>query len=138
LVCEPDWQAQSTADHQEIVSFSAALLVQTQLILRLTDAQSQDCSCQQTILIERGALNANRHIMFRGEPESDTDSGWVLRCTADEEFLGAPIPMASLVAAAPHFLKVVHFPRGWRAYFGDGRIDQILDPDGKGRMPGAP
>jgi tetratricopeptide (TPR) repeat protein len=52
VLCEPDWQLEEATNHVEHVSFSAMQLVQMQLMLSLTSAQPQACSCRQTIFIE--------------------------------------------------------------------------------------
>jgi tetratricopeptide (TPR) repeat protein len=135
VLCEPVWQAEPRIHHQEHVTFSAMQLVQSQIMLDLTGAAGEDCSCHDTIFVERGALDAPRTIMLRRKPDSPTDSGWILRCTADEELRGADISMTSLVSTSPHFLKIVGLPVGWRAYFDDSRLDRVLDPDGKSRLP---
>jgi hypothetical protein len=137
ILCEPDWYVEPRANHQAHVTFSAMQLVQGQLIVELTGAKAEDCSCHDTAFVERGALEASRCVMARGEPASDTDSGWVLRCSSREDVVGAAVPMTLLAAQAPQFLRVVHLPRGWRAMFEDGAVEAVFDADGKQRMPSA-
>jgi tetratricopeptide (TPR) repeat protein len=136
VLCEPDWDVEPRTNHKELVTFSAMHLVMTQVVQDLTGATPTACSCHDTIFIEEGAIDAGRSIMFRREPGSDGDSGWVLRCTLDEEFVGARIPMTALVSAAPHLLKVVHLPVRWTAHFEDNTtLVQVYDADQKPRLP---
>jgi tetratricopeptide (TPR) repeat protein len=135
ILCEPDWHVEPRTNHQEHVTFSAMQVLQAQLVLSLTKASPQDCSCHETVFIERGALEADRCIMVRNKADSNADSGWSLRCTVDREFLGTAVPMTSLVSRAPHYLKVVQLPVDWRAYFENGNLEQIVDPQGTQRLP---
>jgi tetratricopeptide (TPR) repeat protein len=135
VVCEPVWQDEPKKRYQEHVTFSAMQLVQAMVMSELTGASPEDCSCHDTIFVERGALAAARTIMVRRKPESPTDSGWILRCTVSEELRGADVPMTALVSASPHFLKAVDLPVGWKAYFDGARLDRVLDDDGKSRLP---
>jgi tetratricopeptide (TPR) repeat protein len=137
VLCEPDWSVEPRTNHQEHVSFSAMQLVQAGIIRNLTGDTPRDCSCHDTIFIERGALRASRTIMVRTKPNSEGDSGWSLRCSVEDKYCGADVPLTVLVAAAPHLLKVVGLPVGWRAFFENDRLDQVLDPEGKQRLPRA-
>lgn len=136
VVCEPDWTNHPRYRARPVVTFSAMHLVMLRVVADVTGTTNEDCSCHQTLVVERGALETERVLMMRSQPSSAEDSGWRVRCSATTEFNGEELPMTALVSVRPELLKVVMLPVGWSAHLNGHEIEKVLDRDGNNRFVG--
>ncbi|QJW34928.1 tetratricopeptide repeat protein [Cellulosimicrobium protaetiae] len=85
----------------------------------------------QTVKVFQGVYDAPEVHVHRYEP-TDTASGWVVKPSAAQPRGGVvDVPAHEVYRSAPHLVRYLSLPVGFRAVWAKNRTNQIWNPDGE-------
>ncbi|WP_426310436.1 tetratricopeptide repeat protein [Cellulosimicrobium sp. E-16] len=86
----------------------------------------------ETVLVYNDVYDAPEMYVERTRPAGDGASGWVVKSIAAQPRGGLlPVPAHELYRRAPHLVRYLSLPEGFRAVWAKNRTNQIWDPDGE-------
>ncbi|UKJ63342.1 SEL1-like repeat protein [Cellulosimicrobium cellulans] len=86
----------------------------------------------ETVLVYNDVYDAPEMYVERTSPAGDGASGWVVKSIAAQPRGGLlPVPAHELYRRAPHLVRYLSLPEGFRAVWAKNRTNQIWNPDGE-------
>ncbi|WP_313661520.1 tetratricopeptide repeat protein [Cellulosimicrobium cellulans] len=86
----------------------------------------------ETVLVDNDVYDAPEMYVERTRPAGDGASGWVVKSIAAQPRGGLlPVPAHELYRRAPHLVRYLSLPEGFRAVWAKNRTNQIWNPDGE-------
>ncbi|WP_264030791.1 tetratricopeptide repeat protein [Cellulosimicrobium sp. SH8] len=86
----------------------------------------------ETVLVYNDVYDAPEMYVERTGPVGDGASGWVVKSIAAQPRGGLlPVPAHELYRRAPHLVRYLSLPEGFRAVWAKNRTNQIWNPDGE-------
>ncbi|WP_277512585.1 tetratricopeptide repeat protein [Cellulosimicrobium cellulans] len=86
----------------------------------------------ETVLVDDDVYDAPETYVERTGPAGDGASGWVVTSIAAQSRSGLlPVPAHELYRRAPHLVRYLLLPEGFRAVWAKNRTNQIWNPDGE-------
>ncbi|WP_336724604.1 tetratricopeptide repeat protein [Cellulosimicrobium cellulans] len=86
----------------------------------------------ETVLVYNDVYDAPEMYVERTRPAGDGASGWVVKSIAAQPRGGLlPVPAHELYRRAPHLVRYLSLPEGFRAVWAKNRTNQIWNPDGE-------
>ncbi|MFB8228861.1 tetratricopeptide repeat protein [Cellulosimicrobium sp. NPDC055967] len=86
----------------------------------------------ETVLVYNDVYDAPEMFVERTRPVGDGASGWVVKSIAAQPRGGLlPVPAHELYRRAPHLVRYLSLPEGFRAVWAKDRTNQIWNPDGE-------
>lgn len=86
----------------------------------------------ETVLVDADVYDAPETYVERTRPAGDGASGWVVTSVAAQPRGGLlPVPAHELYRRAPHLVRYLSLPEGFRAVWAKNRTNQIWNPDGE-------
>ncbi|MGM7422332.1 immunity protein Imm33 domain-containing protein, partial [Cellulosimicrobium sp. CpK407] len=86
----------------------------------------------ETVLVYNDVYDAPEMFVERTRPVGDGASGWVVKSIAAQPRGGlVPVPAHELYRRAPHLVRYLSLPEGFRAVWAKNRTNQIWNPDGE-------
>ncbi|WP_251152049.1 tetratricopeptide repeat protein [Cellulosimicrobium sp. Marseille-Q4280] len=86
----------------------------------------------ETVLVYDGVYDAPEMYVERTSPRGDGASGWVVKPIAEQPRGGLlPVPAHELYRRAPHLVRYLSLPEGFRAVWSNGRTSTLRNPAGE-------
>ncbi len=86
----------------------------------------------ETVLVYNDVYDAPEMFVERTRPVGDGAAGWVVKSIAAQPRGGLlPVPAHELYRRAPHLVRYLSLPEGFRAVWAKDRTNQIWNPDGE-------
>ncbi|WP_454042002.1 tetratricopeptide repeat protein [Cellulosimicrobium sp. Marseille-Q8652] len=86
----------------------------------------------ETVLVYDGVFDAPEMYVERTHATGDGASGWVVKPIAEQPRGGLlPVPAHELYRRAPHLVRYLSLPAGFRAVWSDGRTRELRDATGE-------
>jgi len=117
----------------EDLSLSLKIFSQQRKVLNITKAQPIETSFQDTLIVQRAAVNVPRVYLQRNEPGNQSDSGWYMGAigvkAANDPNEYARIYTYQLLKFCKEALSVMHLPIGTICIIENGSLIEIVDKD---------
>lgn len=95
-------------------------------------AGAQSTRFTETVLVYNDVYDAPEMYVERTRPVGDGASGWLVKPMAEQPRGGTvPVPAHELYRRAPHLVRYLSLPPGYRAVWAGGRTSRIWDPAGE-------
>lgn len=133
VLCEAA-QASDPSRLREELTFTAFTLVLLHIVHNVVGVEPQACPFPATMIVQKGALGAERTVFCRTDPQAEGDSGWRLFYNDDQSVPVATVPLLLVISAVPVLAKLVTLPVDWSAQLECDELLRILDPEGVVRL----